>query len=64
VVDLGGSHGDAAFALARKHPNLHLIVQDLPPVIAQSKEEEGLDVKFTTHDFFEKQPVTGADVYY
>ncbi|USP77674.1 hypothetical protein yc1106_04948 [Curvularia clavata] len=64
VVDMGGSHGDAAFALARKFPNLHLIVQDLPEVIANSKEEEGLDVKFQIHDFFQPQPVKGADVYY
>lgn len=63
VVDLGGSNGDAAFALARKYPSLHLIVQELPEVFANSKEEEGLDVKFMAHDFFEGQPVKGADVY-
>jgi O-methyltransferase domain len=60
VVDLGGSHGDAAFALARKYPNLHLIVQKLPEVVANSREELGLDVKFLAH---EEQPVHGADVY-
>lgn len=64
VVDLGGSHGDAAFALARKFPNLHLIVQDLPEVIANSKEEEGLDVKFLSHNFFDEQPIKDAEVYY
>lgn len=63
IVDLGGSHGDAAFALARKYPGLHFIVQELPQVVANSKEEEGLDVKFMVHDFFEEQPVHGADVY-
>ncbi|KAI1098865.1 putative O-methyltransferase [Jackrogersella minutella] len=63
VVDLGGSHGDAGFALARKYPNLHLIVQELPEVVANSKEEPGLDVKFMAHDFFEEQPVKGAEVY-
>ncbi|EED16326.1 O-methyltransferase, putative [Talaromyces stipitatus ATCC 10500] len=63
VVDLGGSHGDAAFALARKYPGLHLIVQELPQVVANSKEEFGLDVKFMVHDFFEEQPVHGADAY-
>lgn len=63
VVDLGGSHGDAAFALARKYHSLHFIVQELPQVVANSKEEKGLDVKFIAHDFFEEQPVHGADVY-
>lgn len=63
VVDLGGSHGDAAFALARKYPDFHFIVQELPQVVANSKKEEGLDVKFMVHNFFEEQPVHGADVY-
>ncbi|KAI5859358.1 S-adenosyl-L-methionine-dependent methyltransferase [Durotheca rogersii] len=63
VVDVGGSHGDAAFALARKYPKLHLVVQELPEVVANSKEEAGLDVKFLAHDFFEEQPVKDADVY-
>jgi len=64
VVDLGGSHGDAAFALAKKYPHLHLIVQELPEVVANSKEQEGLDVKFMAHDFFQEQPVKDADVYF
>src|SRR4051812_6279671 len=63
VVDLGGSHGDAAFALAKKNPHLHLVVQELPEVVANSKEQEGLDVKFMAHDFFLEQPVKDADVY-
>ncbi|CAO2648170.1 Nn.00g090920.m01.CDS01 [Neocucurbitaria sp. VM-36] len=63
VVDLGGSHGDAAFALARKYPTLDLIVQELPEVVANSKEQEGLNVRFMAHDFFEEQPIKGADVY-
>ncbi|KAI1205456.1 putative O-methyltransferase [Annulohypoxylon truncatum] len=63
VVDLGGSHGDTAFALARKYPKLHLVVQELPEVVANSKEEPGLDVKFMTHNLFEEQPIRGAEVY-
>lgn len=63
VVDLGGSHGDAAFALARKYNNLSLVVQDLSKTIAGCKEQEGLDVKFMAHDFFEDQVVKNADVY-
>lgn len=64
VIDMGGSHGDAAFALARKHPDLHLIVQELPAVVANSKEQDGLNVKFMAHNFFDEQPVKGADVHY
>ncbi|KAH8696533.1 putative O-methyltransferase [Talaromyces proteolyticus] len=63
VVDLGGSHGDAAFALSRKYPTLNFIVQELPQVVENSKEEPGLDVKFMVHDLFEEQPVHGAEVY-
>ncbi|KNG48072.1 s-adenosyl-l-methionine-dependent methyltransferase [Stemphylium lycopersici] len=64
VVDLGGSQGDAAFALANKYPSLHLIVQERPEVVASSKQQDGLDVRFMAHDFFEEQPLKGADVYY
>ncbi|KAI4859218.1 putative O-methyltransferase [Hypoxylon rubiginosum] len=63
VIDLGGSHGDAAFALARKYPNLHLVVQDLPEVVASSREQPDVDVKFMAHDFFEEQPIKNAEVY-
>ncbi|KAI1385143.1 putative O-methyltransferase [Hypoxylon trugodes] len=63
VVDVGGSHGDMAFALARKYPNLHITVQDLPTVVASAKKENGLNVQFMGHDFFEEQPIKNADVY-
>ncbi|KAK7192329.1 hypothetical protein DPSP01_004918 [Paraphaeosphaeria sporulosa] len=64
VIDLGGSHGDAAFALARKYPDLRLIVQELPGVVDNAKPVEGLNVNFIAHDFFQPQPVKGADVYF
>jgi hypothetical protein len=63
VVDLGGSHGDAAFALARAHPHLKLVVQELPEVVANSVPAEGLNVAFMAHSIFEEQPVKGAEVY-
>ena len=63
VVDIGGSHGDAAFALARKYPDMRLIVQEVPEVVANCKTEKGVNVEFMEHDFFEDQPVKGADVY-
>ncbi|KAI1813949.1 putative O-methyltransferase [Poronia punctata] len=63
VVDVGGSRGDVGFAIARKYPDLHLVVEDLPKVSALSKEEPGVNVKFVAHDFFNEQPVKDADVY-
>ncbi|KAI1761277.1 putative O-methyltransferase [Hypoxylon sp. FL1150] len=63
VVDLGESHGETAFALARNYPDLHLVVQELPDVIGNSKEQPGVNVKFMAHDFFEEQPIKNADVY-
>lgn len=64
VIDLGGSHGHAAFSIAKKYPAIHLIVQDLPAVVANAKRIEGLNVDFMAHDFFTEQPIKGADVYY
>lgn len=64
VIDLGSSHKNAAFALARKYPNLRLIVQDLPEVVASSKKKDGVDVKFMAHNFFEEHPIKGDHVYY
>lgn len=62
VVDVGGSHGDAAFALASKFSNLRVIVQELPGVVASSSERAGVNVRFMEHDFFKEQPIN-ADVY-
>jgi hypothetical protein len=63
VVDVGGSRGDAAFAIARQYPDIHLIVQELSEVVEIPKEEPGLNVKFMVHDFFKEQPIKDADVY-
>ncbi|RYP77927.1 hypothetical protein DL769_003300 [Monosporascus sp. CRB-8-3] len=68
IVDVGGSHGQVAVALARKYPMIdEIIVQDLPDTVA------GLDahippelrarVRGMEHDFLTAQPVKGADVY-
>ncbi|KAI0100071.1 putative O-methyltransferase [Nemania sp. FL0031] len=63
VVDVGGSEGDAAFAIADKYRDIQLIVQEVPEVVEISKEQPGLNVKFMAHDFFKEQPVKNADVY-
>ncbi|KAA8645293.1 hypothetical protein EYZ11_003682 [Aspergillus tanneri] len=63
VVDVGGSTGQAAFAIAHKAPQLRLIVQDTAESIAVAKEETGVNVSHMVADFFAEQLVTGADVY-
>ncbi|KAH9997465.1 S-adenosyl-L-methionine-dependent methyltransferase [Xylariaceae sp. FL0662B] len=68
VVDVGGSKGIVSFAIARAHPSLSFIVQDLEPVITAAKGEVPADVagrvEFMTHNFLTEQPVHGADVYF
>ena len=66
VVDIGGSHGEAVLAIARKFPSLHFVVQDLPSTIAARRpipEEHTADVSFLAHDFFTPQPIANAEVY-
>ena len=60
--------------LARAHPNLRLILQDLPERIQQAKNEvwpkecpEAIAerrIAFEPLDFFASSPVPGCDVYY
>jgi SAM-dependent methyltransferase len=69
VVDVGGSFGHAAFAIAEVSPKLRFIVQDLEKVINQAKKERRSDkyadrVDFQVHSFFNPQPVRAADVYF
>lgn len=69
VVDVGGSHGEAAMALARAHPTMNLTVQDIDEATIRAAEARkpadgiGARVRFMTHDFFTEQPVRGADAY-
>ncbi|KFA74602.1 hypothetical protein S40288_05826 [Stachybotrys chartarum IBT 40288] len=67
VVDMGGSQGHNAIALATRFPNLDVTVQDMPQVIvgadAGVPAELRKRVHFMPHDFFAAQPVE-ANVYY
>ncbi|KAF3025036.1 hypothetical protein E8E14_014352 [Neopestalotiopsis sp. 37M] len=67
-VDIGGSEGFVCVALARKYPSMKFVVQDLEPVIEEAKKNVPSDVadrvSFMVHDFFEPQPVSGADFYF
>lgn len=78
VVDIGGNQGEVSFAIAKSHPEIRFIVQDLegaidsrnsePVLPATAKDEREKapahpNVTFMVHDFFSPQPVKGADVY-
>jgi hypothetical protein len=68
VVDVGGSHGNVSIDIAKRFPDLHFIVQDLPGVVQDAQAKVPADladrVTFMAHDFFTEQPVKQAKVYY
>lgn len=67
VVDVGGSHGDAMIAVAKKFEQLRFIVQDLPSTVEAHTVLERWLVKrleFMAYDFFTPQPVKDAEVYF
>ncbi|KAH9225206.1 hypothetical protein K456DRAFT_1755521 [Colletotrichum gloeosporioides 23] len=74
VVDVGGGVGGFALQMLKAHPHLRFIVQDRPEVISQGKNEvfpihapwalKDDQVTFMDHDFFQPNPVVGADVYW
>ncbi|KAL9608656.1 MAG: hypothetical protein Q9167_006523 [Letrouitia subvulpina] len=67
VVDVGGGLGHVSRALMDHNPNVKCIVQDSPNIIIQGQdtlpEELRGRISFQEHDFFNEQPVKGADVY-
>ncbi|KAF9267190.1 S-adenosyl-L-methionine-dependent methyltransferase [Marasmius fiardii PR-910] len=67
LVDVGGGEGHdlAAFGEAFPHAHGKIILQDLPPVIANIKEGTLSDcITCQPHDFFTQNPVKGARAYY
>ncbi|KAM3065296.1 hypothetical protein ACMFMG_004319 [Clarireedia jacksonii] len=66
LVDVGGSAGHMSMSIADKYPLIRLDVQDLKEVIEISKtkvpEKYASRINFSSHDFFEVQPVV-ADAY-
>ena len=67
VVDVGGGLGHVSRALVDHSPTVNCIVEDSHDVVVQG--QEGLPahlrgrISFQAHDFFQEQPVKGADVY-
>lgn len=65
MVDVGGGLAHDLMGLAARYPDrrMRLVVEDLPSVIAETKQEK-LDerIEMVEHDFFTKQPVMGAKI--
>jgi len=68
VVDIGGGTGATSIALAQKFPSLKFVVQDMAKVAEKGKSlvdvEVASRITFMEHDFFQKQPIKNADVYF
>lgn len=65
IVDVGGGVGHVGVAVAgRVKPGVQVIVQDRPSVVEQGRKIHGDIVKLEPHNFFDKQPIHGAEVYY
>lgn len=67
LVDVGGGWGHDTSALAGRYPDkkVRFVVEDLPSVIAETRGEK-LDprVELVEHDFFTKQPIRNAKIYF
>ncbi|KAF5637636.1 bikaverin cluster-O-methyltransferase [Fusarium tjaetaba] len=71
VVDIGGNIGHSCVKLAEAFPDLTFIIQDIPHVVEEGakviKENNEPSIanriQFQEYDFFQKQPVVGADIY-
>ncbi|KAG8163799.1 hypothetical protein KVR01_007096 [Diaporthe batatas] len=70
VVDVGGSRGHFVRDLLAQNPGFRVVVQDLPQVVeglegeGKGEGKGGGEVTYQAHDFFNPQPVVGADVYF
>ncbi|KAL4903789.1 hypothetical protein BDW74DRAFT_155432 [Aspergillus multicolor] len=60
LVDVGGSRGQTARAIANKFPHIKCTVQDTSEAI--SNASKGTDISFMEHDFFQPQPLQ-ADAF-
>lgn len=65
LVDVAGGEGHDVEAFSRAFPDApgRLVLQDLPPVIANIRRLDGRITR-QAHDIFAEQPVRGARAYY
>ncbi|KAF2687593.1 putative O-methyltransferase [Lentithecium fluviatile CBS 122367] len=68
LVDIGGSAGSTAVALATRLPELNIVIQDHAVLGEQAQRsiphELSDRIEFMAHDFFKVQPVHDADAYH
>ncbi|RYO90658.1 hypothetical protein DL766_002873 [Monosporascus sp. MC13-8B] len=69
VVDVGGGSGHVARALSEAFPSFRITVQDRHEVIeaaktTTSRTERSKNVSYQVHNFFDPQPLAGADAYF
>lgn len=70
---MGGAYGHVCASIARKHPKLRFIVQDLPQIVDQARDNilstvqgdtsVASRISFMAHDFLSPQTVMDADVF-
>lgn len=68
VIDIGGNSGYISQQLAEVTKDVCFVVQDRPEVVCMAEEELPVAfrgrISFGAHDFFDKQPIRGAQVYF
>ncbi|KAJ6259262.1 O-demethylpuromycin-O-methyltransferase [Drechslerella dactyloides] len=74
VVDVGGGMGGFSLGLSHLYPDLNFVIQDRGKTLSKGEAEvwprenpsalQQGRVKFIEHDFFEENPVKGADIYW
>lgn len=74
LIDVGGGVGGFCLQLSHIYPQLRFVIQDRAPALEQAQKEiwprenpnalKSGRVQFQPHDFFEPNPVQGADVYW
>nr|POF12916.1 o-methyltransferase lepi [Quercus suber] len=72
-VDVGGGRGHDIRGLAAKYPtqDARFVLEDLPVVVAETEQDFAREgavrdarIEILPHDFFQPQPIKGANVYY
>ncbi|KAI9693548.1 MAG: hypothetical protein M1820_009163 [Bogoriella megaspora] len=63
MIDVGGGLGHQAIDLSNKFPHLRsrIVVEDLPQSLPKDRSGR---IEFLEHNFFDKQPIKGARLYY
>jgi len=65
IIDVGGGVGHVGVGVAKRvKPGVEVIVQDRPSVVEQGRKIHGHIVKLEPHNFFDREPIQGANVYY